>query len=446
MCTVSAHTLTHAHTLAATEPLYILMEFAMYGSLKDYLKSVKNGKLPNPQLLLNQQQVLLGHTPAPPPHSPRLLQVSNGNAAMASEMTSSAYPATNQTSTFNLCPYHHNQLTQFNNMTSSAPTGGSPDNQHHLRACVGARADDSVSLYDVDPTSKAHATRLLKLLNSEYCLRQLMEDHDCCHGDEEEGEGGATIKSGQSAYSYRRLGESCVQRPCLDDYPYWYGTLPRNTYYNSYYNCSEHKREHSESSLADTPGTNAPLLPPPPIYVNVYEGEDDTISSNDPHHQECVCHQQECMCRQPSPGLNPYHNLSSSSTCVYCCQCVSGEAVGDVPRQQTGTGDQASLEGTGNVYSESENTLSYFEVLDFAQQIARGMEHLEKMKVTHLSISVICLIATRLSCLKPQTPPQATPIYLSSYCSLELWETTLAKQFEQRWSSTASFEPDSSLL
>lgn len=349
------------------------MEFAMYGSLKDYLKSVKNGKLPNPQLLLNQQQVLLGQ--APLPHSPQTPQVPNGNAnapleGVGSEMMSVAYPTTNQQSSLSLCPYHHSQLAQFINVSSPARIGAASDNLSYQPTGRGAQAtEESVSLYDMDPASKAHATRLLRLLNSDYCLQQMTDEHDCCHGNAEVG---ATMTSGQSAYSYRRLGERCVRRACLDDYPYWYGSLPRNNYYNSYYNYSEQRREPSESPLADTPGTNAPLLPPPPIYVNSYKGDGDAISGNDPH--------QECMYDQQSPNtLTPYHNLSASNTCVYCCQCVGGDAVGT---QRLGIGDQSSVGGAVNTSSEAEVGLSYFEVLDFAQQIARGMEHLEKMKVS----------------------------------------------------------------
>ena len=380
----------------------------MHGSLKDYLKSLKTGKLPNPQLLLYQQQQ---QQQAPPIDSPTTpppttvttnFQIANGSALGASAfgMTSSAHPATNRQSTLSLCPYHYNQLTQHNHngappyMSSSAPTGGVPGNQHHHHSCPGGAqaTEESISLYNVDPASKAHAMRLLRLLNSEYGLQGLADNHESCHDDTE---GEAAIKLGQSAYSYNGLSEMCVRRACLDDYPYWYhGTRPRNDYYNyshSYYNYSEQdrkERESSESPFAETPGTNAPLLPlqPPPIYINTYEGEWEANSSSYPQ-QECLCH------HQLAPNLNPYHsyNLSTASGCVYCCQCANSEAVGG-PQHP---GDQANLGGAGlNVTASSasfftddtETRLSYFEVLDFALQIARGMEHLEKMKVSSIMV------------------------------------------------------------
>ena len=373
----------------------------MHGSLKDYLKSVKSGELPNPQLLLYQQQQLLQVGQAPPIAVPLTtmttnLQIANGNTlgqgASASGMTSLVDPTANRQLTLSLCPYHYNQLTQHNRngatpyMSSSVPTGGAPGDQHyhHLYPLGAQAAEESVSLYNIDPASKAHAMRLLRLLNSEYGLQRLADDHECCHDDTQDG---AAIKLGQSAYSYSGLSEMCVRRACLDDYPYWYhGTTPRNDYYNyshSYYNYSEEdKKEGSESPFAETPGTNVPLLPPqpPPIYVNACEGEGDANSSGDP--------QQECLCdRLSAPNLNPYHsyNLSTASGCVYCCQCAISEAVGGGMYQQTGA-DQANSEGAGmNVTTDNTETrLSYFEVLDFALQIARGMEHLEKMKVSQL--------------------------------------------------------------
>ena len=54
--------------------------------------------------------------------------------------------------------------------------------------------------------------------------------------------------------------------------------------------------------------------------------------------------------------------------------------------QETGA-DRTNPGGGGagmNVNTDNTETrLSYFEVLDFALQIARGMEHLEKMKVCY---------------------------------------------------------------
>ena len=379
----------------------------MYGSLKDYLKSVKTGKLPNPQQLLSQQQSTSGHAPPPPPHSPGLLPRNGPMGLATSEMMSSFYPATNQQSTLSLCPYHRSQLARFGSTPPPPPPtgtlGGAPGNQGLLPTGAHA-ADESVSLYDMDPVSKAHATRLLRLLKSEYCLQHLADDIDCCHSD---AGGGATMQSGQSAYSYRQLGDMCVRRACLDDYPYWYGTLPRFDSYNSYYNyhsaSQKHERcsESPESHFTDTPGTMAPLLPPPPIYVNDYEGEGDGISSH--HHEECVCHEEreECTCPyQPSSSLNQYRNLSASNTCIYCCHCAAegggggeGGATQAPPTQPTAPGacDRSNLTtGEGNTFSEADRGLSYFEVLDFAQQIARGMEHLERMKVSQRCSFWLC--------------------------------------------------------
>ena len=360
---------------------------------------MKTGKLPNPQLLLHRQQQSVGQTPpiAPPPRIPTTnLSGSILEASRTSGMTSSVYPATNLQSMLNLCPYHHNQLTQhrhngttYNNVVSSStPAGGAPGNQYHSHLCPAA----SVSLYNVDPASKAHAMRLLRLLNSKYYIQELADDHECCHDDTLSG---ATTNSGQLVCLYCGIGETCVRRACLDDYPYWYhGTIPRNDYYNysrSYYNYSEQqKKDDSESPFAETSETN--LHPqPPPIYVNTYEGEVGANSTGYPQ-QELMCH-----CESP-PNLNPYYyyNLlgSSSSGCIYCShQYTNIEAVGGGACQQTGT-DQANLGGAGLnlTTSSTDNTeqtrLSYFEVLDFALQIARGMEHLEKMKVRQLSRSL----------------------------------------------------------
>ena len=400
---------THTHT-PATEPLCILMEFAMYGSLKGYLQSVRTGKLPNPQLLLYQQQRKnqpVGQTPpiVPPPRTPTTNFSRNTLEASVSGMTSSVYPATNQQSMLNLCPYHRNQLTQhrnngttyYSNVLSSTPTGGAPGNQHHQHLCPAAPGP--TSLYDVDPASEAHAMRLLRLLNSKYYIQELADDHEYCHNNTLSG-AKTESSSDQLVCSYCGMGEMCVRRACLDDYPYWYhGTRPRNDYYNyshSYYNYSEQQKDHSDSPFAETPVTSL-FSQPPPIYVNTYEGEVGANFTGYPQ-QECLCH-----CESP-PNLNPYYNDSndccyynplgsSSSGCIYCThQYANLEPAGEDECQQSGA-DQANLIGaqpnlTTSSTDKTETRLSYFEVLDFALQIAQGMEHLEKMKVSWIEITL----------------------------------------------------------
>ena len=366
----------------------------MYGSLKDYLKSVKTGELPNPQLLLHQDPPIV-----PPPRTSNAnRQVTSGNAStLMSGITSSVYPATN--STLNLCSYHCNQLTQHRQnrttpyiVPSSISPGGAPINQHEQHHHLYPAA--SVSLYDTNPASKAHATRLMRLLNSKYYTQQLTDDHEYCHGD--------TQEFGQLVCSYCGVGEMCVRRACLDDYPYWYhGTMLRNDYYNSYYNYNskQQKREDSGSPLAKTSGTVHPPQPPP-IYVSACEGEGGANSSGYPQ-QELVCH-----CESP-PNLSPCYdyNQSPSSGCIYCHHYANSEAVavgGGACQQPTET-DRANLGGEGErglnaAATSSDNTetrLSYFEVLDFALQIARGMEHLEKMKVSHINT---CTCSLLLAC------------------------------------------------
>lgn len=55
-------------------------------------------------------------------------------------------------------------------------------------------------------------------------------------------------------------------------------------------------------------------------------------------------------------------------------------------RGDLGRGEEGVASESGNLVMDQERgELSYFEVLDFAHQIARGMEHLEKMKVCESS-------------------------------------------------------------
>ena len=97
-------------------------------------------------------------------------------------------------------------------------------------------------------------------------------------------------------------------------------------------------------------------------------------------------------------STSPYYKykkeLSSySSSCVYCAhlnrassyrnldsdeRLVSGSVGGATGDHGVGVVSDSGVSMTGGRAGE----LSYFEVVDFAHQIARGMEHLEKMKVS----------------------------------------------------------------
>ena len=389
----------------------------MHGSLKDYLKSVRSGKLLQPKLLLQQQQQQLRQVP---PITPPIITSTvklhmptcNGNALMgasASDTTSPMYPATNQLSMLSLCPYHYNQLTQHNHsnrMSSSAPAREAPSNQHHhICPAAGAQAaEESASLYNIDPASKAHAMRLLRLLNSEYSLGEGTDNHNCCHSHTQDG---AAIESRQS-YSYSGLGEMCVRRACLDDYPDWYGAMPPNNYYYNYckhcsYTYYNYPKQQEDSLFLETCKNHSSAYPPqpPPIYTNICGGKGGTIFSDAPQQKCSVCH------GQLSPDLNLYYNSNPSSptSCIYCCQHVDGEASGRDVCQQTGAvvGDKARMSGAGlnmmisTSYDDTETQLSYFEVLDFALQIARGMEHLERMKVSK-SNGTVSLSITYVYC------------------------------------------------
>jgi hypothetical protein len=447
----------------------------MYGSLKDYLKSVRTGKLPNPQRLLHQAPPI-----APPSTNSTAnhqVHITSENALLTSGVTSSVYPVTN--STLNLCPYHHNQLTQRRQngtIPSLASTGDAPINQHHHHHHVCPAA--CVSLYDTDPASKSHTMRLLRLLNSKYYTQQLTDDHECCHGDTQE-----------LVCSNCGLGEMCVRRACLDDYPYWYhSTMPRNDYYNSYYNYSkQEKKGDSSGPFAKTSGTVLPSQPPPtyvsacegegganssgyesvchcespPNLNHVCEGEGGTSSSAYPQ-QELVCHcesppslspyvntcaggeganssgspQQElvCHCESP-PNLNSYYNYNQSppSGCICCHHYANSEAV--AVGQPAGT-DRASLRGGGEGINDAamstdntETRLSYFEVLDFALQIARGMEHLDKMKVSHVTNLTTLVLSHCLACTSviPRSYSQSFQRWACLSCFFVAYRTPLPR-------------------
>ncbi len=189
-------------------------------------------------------------------------------------------------------------------------------------------------------------------------------------------------------YSFDRLSSSsCAYRECPEGSYRSYTKQSPNSYYNTAY---DHLKP--EQKISDVSNTT-PLLYPP-SYVNVPK---------------------LCKCHAASPDLSlcgshlmsePMDNANtefksrqlSSSSCVYCAQLNrTGNSSyrnlnnGTELLNQSSSGDGGSDEhdlcmrrdggdlNTGDCAGE----LSYFEFVDFAHQIARGMEHLEKMKVSH---------------------------------------------------------------
>lgn len=303
-------------SLSATDPLCILMEFAVFGSLKSYLSECKKALTTRP--------------------------------ASAAALTPAPYL---------FCPYHLHQMSQTQEEYSN----------------VQQTAGDASSLYPVDPAVAAHMQRLLRLLQSDCYYPQQQSEID----------GGATNVTShydRLAPNYDRLaplmvGSSrCAYRPCLQNdsyYPY------RHT---DYYNQARLR----ESASPERDGDEEGLLPVPPelrpTYANVPNSTPDGILNS---HDEDVY-------------------STSPSTCPYCTQLASLAEYSNL-----GGGTDASPDGTANrqsVFSLAnlcDGGLTHLDVLDFALQIARGMEHLEQMKVSFFMIQFFCLAYASLELRPP---------------------------------------------
>lgn len=318
----------------------------MYGSLKDYLKKLVTGKLSS----LHPLQA--------PPCSCTCHQSYHTSTASNSDRT--------RTSLANV-----NRQTDVTAAHAPPPSSSRP---HPILAA-------STSLEDPyhDPVAAAHAARLLNLLDSNFS-----QSDSNVTGIEDQNEAEDNLESAAGSSVASDLGECyagrCAYHPCmgdcLDQYDYTYNrTQVSSNYYNSYYNHRGNTGRPSEHELADTPVCTAPLLPSPQ-YVNVSseeENEEDHLSG------ECTC-----TCRYPYNSTcqdgwsSPYCNVASAG-CAYCSLLYNGTdkdagAAGCV--ECTCRGAKVNRKGR----------LGYFEVLDYASQISRGMEHLENMKVGHFII------------------------------------------------------------
>ena len=303
-------------SLSATDPLCILMEFAVFGSLKSYLSECKKALTARP--------------------------------ASAAALTPAPYL---------FCPYHLHQMSQTQEGYSN----------------VQQTAGDASSLYPVDPAVAAHMQRLLRLLQSDCYYPQQQSEID----------GGATNVAShydRLAPNYDRLAplmvgtSRCAYRPCLQNDPYY--PYRHTDYYNQ-----AHLRE---SASPEGDGDEEGLLSVPPelrpTYTNIPNSTPDGILHS---HDEDVC-------------------SASPSTCPYCTQLASLAEYSNL-----GGGTDASPDGTANrqsVFSLAnlcDGGLTHLDVLDFALQIARGMEHLEQMKVSFM-IQFFCLV---YASLEPRPSP-----------------------------------------
>ena len=360
-----------------SDPLLILMEFAVYGSLKSYLIECRiSGNPVGPQALAQ----------APPQATPHNL------ASLASH-------------TGHLCSYHQQQLLQLQGL------GDYPNLLH--------ASDSSSQLSLADPVSMAQARQLLRLLRSDYSYRYCSEYY---YYHEGQAEGSGQPENGESdpAFSYSRLapkylasnydrlaplvaGGRCAYRPCLED-PYNYPPLKgEKCEHAAYYNQSEGECEcvhslHSSISLCQEEVEPREKTPPPvrPTYTNVPEQEAVAVpqSPGGASREESSPLVSPSYTNVPEPdpegesmvSLPDGYIYSPSSMCAYCSMQLSatvgcqGEEQG-VEREE-GPRERRAAEAP----QDSDSTLAgggltYFDILDFGLQIARGMEHLEKMKV-----------------------------------------------------------------
>ena len=464
LCTVLLSTVVPLSPIPGSEPLLILMEFAVYGSLKSYLTECRIGNIPARPQALPQ---------APPQATPQHLASLAGSAV-------------------HLCSYHQQQLLQLQGL-------GEYPNLHS--------SDSSSQLSLADPVSMAHARRLLQLLRSDYSYRYCSEYYYNHHEGQAEGSAQPENRDDPaSSYShlapkhlasnYDRLaplvaGGRCAFRPCLED-PYNYPpTRGENCEHTAYYNQPEEPRPSLSAESKDC-GHTEDRCPCHSLgdgvcdhdHVEYYNQPEEprlspSVESEDCGHTEdrCPYHslgdgvcdhdhveyynqsEGECQCghvhrssislsqeeeaepraktpplvsptytnvpeqkaatqlrssrEENSPLVSPsYTNVpdpdyerqsmvslpdgyiySPASVCAYCSMQLSAtigcqgaeQGAGQRAEQEEGPRERQAAE----VSQDRDSTvvgggLTYFDVLDFGIQIARGMEHLGKMKVRKL--------------------------------------------------------------
>ena len=352
----------------------------MYGSLKDYLKKLKANRLHSLHRSHPQHE---GANPSSRAEEGCICscqchyQIKN-NASSLSEVSEQG------------SAHVHQQVA------SSSPF-------HH------ARPLDSSGYHD--PIGSAHAARLLRLLESDYHFQSNSSITEMGHENGQNGALGSHSNTENSVLPRSGGVESmCAYHPCiLENYPYQYDWVPAqqvvSSYYNSYYNHRNDITKRETNIPVEITGSDAPCFTELPLYVNTPAKGGSmptdilcsnssllTIKSNDTLPSYANITKEEtasinCTCCCPD---YPYaHNENSSHnglslTCVYCST------------QEESGNPQREVKCCPSDFHSMEGKLSYFEVLDFSNQIAKGMEHLEKMKVSVIALHcfVMCIVCS----------------------------------------------------
>ena len=297
----------------------------MYGSLKDYLKKLSSGQLSPPQMHHLRQNLTEGDKPSALNHC--------------------------------VCSCHSQECSSNHETISLARE--QHNGPHSLSPCLSLTEVSSLPDNYCDPVAMAHAARLLRLLDTNYCYHSNFSI-DTSYDEGRGAHSGMDATpipemGGRKRSSSSIIGLMCAYHSSFKEYPSYYGynwapaSHSMSGYYNSYYNHRDSARPVARaSSKVDTPDSIAYSVCPRPSYVNIPEDdkEEDAVST------DYTCHCSDL------PYYNnrgdPNHNVS----CAYC-----------------------SVQSKGGSVVDQNRKLSYFEVLDYASQIANGMEHLEKMKV-----------------------------------------------------------------
>lgn len=298
----------------------------MYGSLKDYLKQLKMGNLA--------------------PLHPNTVRTSGERGGV------STGPCT--------CPCHSSCQEE-----GEGVAGGRGEGVNNTRQVA-----PPFSLYDSsqhDPAVLAHAARLMRLLDSDYYYQAAR------HGDGTEKESCGSDSSSDCTSVDRALhfggGGMCAYHSDLEESPYRYRWMQQALSSSGYYNSQGSSRDASSVHT----GSNGPLLLAPP-YANLPSEGGASMTS-----MTSSCH---CSDNASASVDVEYRNVTSLSG-----RGVTGSAIG------SGRGVTGSAIGNGGTCggrckcpdtNMTRGQLSYFEVLDYATQISRGMEHLESMKVCHV--------------------------------------------------------------